>query len=48
VVNRSTRIKSGGHEIKFGDLLSAEKISVEFVPERRGDIAESIQVKSSS
>ena len=48
VVPPSASIESGQKEIKFGDLLSAQKVSVKFVPEGRGDVAEAINVKSSS
>ncbi len=46
VVNRSTRIKAGDRELRLGDLSSDvnKKASVRFVPERHGDVAESIQM----
>ncbi len=46
VVNRSTRIKAGDRELSLGDLSSDvnKKASVKFVPERPGDVAESIQM----
>ena len=46
LVEPSTRIKSGERELTIGDLFSANRVSVEFVPEPRGDVAKSIVVKS--
>ncbi len=46
IVTPSTRIWSGDHSLKLNDLASRTKegTSVHFVPERKGDVAESIQV----
>lgn len=46
IVTRSTRIESGSQTLKLSDLSSKTKqgASVHFVPERRGDVAQSIQV----
>ena len=45
MVNHGTRIKAGNREVRLGDLSSDvnKKASVRFVPERKGDVAESIQ-----
>lgn len=46
IVTPSTRIRSGDHSLKLNDLSSRtnEGTSVHFIPERKGDVAESIQV----
>lgn len=46
IVTLSTRIESGGHLLKLSDLAAKtnQSTSVHFVPERRGDVAQSIQV----
>jgi hypothetical protein len=46
MVNRSTRIKAGNRQLKLGDLSSDvdKKASIKFVPERKGDVAETIQM----
>jgi len=46
IVTHATRIKSGDQTLKLSDLSSDtnKSVSVEFVPERRGDIARSIQL----
>lgn len=48
VVSRSTRILSGNRELKLNDLTADanQKASVRFIPERRGDIAQSIRIGS--
>ncbi len=45
-VTRSTRVKSGNQTLKLPDLSSDmnKTVSVKFVPERKGDIARSIQL----
>jgi hypothetical protein len=46
VVTPKTRIESGGQGIKLKDLSQRtdQQVSVQYVPERRGDIARSIRV----
>jgi hypothetical protein len=46
IVTPSTRIRSGDQKLKLSDLASQTKkdASVKFVPERRGDVAQSIRV----
>jgi hypothetical protein len=46
VVTRRTRIESGGQAITLKNLGQYENrnVSIRFVPERRGDVASSIQV----
>lgn len=46
IVTRGTRIKSGAESIKLPDLASLknDKVAVKLLPERKGDIAESINV----
>ena len=46
IVTPSTRIRSGDRSLKLNDLASRTNkgASVHFVPERRGDVARSIQV----
>lgn len=46
ILSHSTRIKAGQRELKPGELASEvnKKATIKFVPERRGDIAESIQM----
>lgn len=46
IVTRSTRIESGNQTLKLSDLASKsnQNASVHFVPERRGDVAQSIQI----
>lgn len=46
VVTRKTRIRSGNETLNFNDLKQFENknVSVKFLPERRGDIAESIRI----
>lgn len=46
IVNRSTRIESGGKKVKLDDLQSdtGKQVSVRILPERSGNIAQSIQV----
>ena len=46
IVTPSTRIRSGDQSLKLTDLASRinKGASVHFVPERRGDVARSIQV----
>lgn len=46
IVTRSTRIKSGSQMLKLPDLASRSNqgASVHFVPERRGDVAQSIEI----
>jgi hypothetical protein len=48
VVSRSTRIMSGNRELKLNDLVpdTNRKASVRFVPERSGDVAQSIRIGS--
>jgi len=45
-VSASTRIRSGNQKLTLKDLASdrQKNVSVRFVPERRGDVARSIQV----
>jgi len=46
IVTRSTRVTSGHQTLKLSDLSSHmnKTVSVKFVPERKGDIARSIQL----
>jgi hypothetical protein len=46
VVTSSTRIKSGDRMLKLSDLGSQtdHSASVHFIPQRRGDVAQSIQI----
>ena len=46
VITAKTRIKAGGQNITFGDLAQYQNkdVSIRFVPERRGDVAESIHI----
>lgn len=46
IVTPSTRIRSGDQKLKLADLASKTKkpTSVKFVPEQRGDVAQSIRV----
>ena len=46
VVTRATQIRSGDEKLKLGDLSSdvSKNVSLKFVPERRGDVARSIQL----
>jgi hypothetical protein len=46
IVTRATRIESGSQTLKLSDLASKsnQNASVHFVPERRGDVAQSIQI----
>ena len=46
VVNRNTRIKAGDRAISLQDLQQDvnKGVSVKFVPERRGDVATTIQL----
>lgn len=46
IVTRSTRIESGSQALKLSDLASKtnQGASIHFVPERRGDVAQSIQI----
>jgi hypothetical protein len=46
VVTHATNIRSGGHEMRLRDLHQDinQNVSVRFIPERRGDIARSIQL----
>jgi hypothetical protein len=46
VVSRSTRIKSASRTVNWNDLNSDlnRNASIKFVPERRGDVAETINV----
>jgi len=45
-VTRSTRIQSGDHKLNIEDLdtQSPREVFVRFIPERGGDVAQSIQV----
>ncbi|HEV2448109.1 MAG TPA: hypothetical protein VGS58_19395 [Candidatus Sulfopaludibacter sp.] len=45
-VGRSTRIEAGTQTVKLDDLNSDvnKSVSVKFVPERRGDVARTIQI----
>ena len=46
VVTGSTQIRSGNQKLTFGDLTSDinKNVSLHFIPERRGDVARSIQL----
>ena len=46
VVTPATRIRFENQKLKLGDLISDvnKKVTLKFVPERRGDVARSIQV----
>jgi len=46
VVTSKTRIESGNRALKLQDLTQRtnQSVSVKFIPERRGDVAESIRV----
>lgn len=46
VVTRSTHIRSGDQTLKVGDLASDvnKKVTLRFVPERRGDVARVIRI----
>lgn len=46
IVTPSTRIASGGQTLKLSDLSSDtnKNVSVKFVPERKGNVARSIQL----
>jgi hypothetical protein len=50
VVTPNTRIKSGDQSLSLQDLQNDtnRSVSVHFVPERRGDVARSIQLDSNS
>jgi len=47
-ITHHTRIKSGDHPVATKDLSTDlnKDVSVKFVPERRGDVAESIRISS--
>jgi hypothetical protein len=47
VVNSKTRIKSGNQALTLKELTqdSNKTVSVKFIPERRGDVAKSIQIR---
>jgi hypothetical protein len=47
VIGKSTRIESGQREVALKDLQTAERVSIRFVPESRGDVARSIMVSGS-
>ena len=49
VVTRNTRIESGNRAITFQDLQQDmnKAVSVRFVPERRGDVARTIELRAS-
>lgn len=46
VITARTRIESGSHMLKLNDLQahSNKTVSVRFVPERAGDVAQSIRL----
>jgi len=46
IVTHSTRIEFGSQALKLSDLASRtnQNASIHFVPERRGDVAQSIQI----
>ena len=46
MVTRVTRIRSGGKKLKLSDLASdtSQSVTVRLIPERKGDIARSIDV----
>jgi hypothetical protein len=46
VINAKTRIKSGNQALTLKDLTQDKNktVSVRFTPERRGDVAKSIQI----
>ena len=46
IVTRSTQIKSGDQTLRLSDLESRtnQNASIRFVPERRGDVAQSIEI----
>ncbi len=46
IVTRATRIESGSQTLKLSDLASRsnQSASIHFVPGRRGDVAQSIQL----
>lgn len=46
IVGRSTRIESGGRSMKLPELASLQNdsVSIKYVPERKGDVAESIEL----
>jgi hypothetical protein len=47
-ITHHTRIKAGDHPVATKDLSTGlnKDVSVKFVPERRGDVAESIRISS--
>jgi len=47
VVTPATRITAGGQRLKIADLASKanQQVTVRYIPERKGDIASSIQLR---
>jgi len=46
LVTRATRIRSGDKKLKLNDLASdtSQSVTVKLIPERKGDVARSIQI----
>jgi hypothetical protein len=44
VVTPRTKIRQGSAHLSLGDLSAHKNVKIHFLPERRGDVAESIEV----
>jgi hypothetical protein len=44
LVTPRTKIRKAGERLSLGDLSAHKNVKIHFVPERRGDVAESIEV----